>query len=530
MPILLGASYENSGHRLLKGMTITCKADGAARPEAKGSAAGDRRWEIPDGTKDVELEISVPSPAGGAPLVSSKQKLGVVAGPPAKLNPSGGWGPRVTHAAGIGVEKKAGGAMQLRLDLRFLDVTDYAAKKGATYSPTHGSRFAVLEYTGGKPACWAVLLPPSIPAKAGPEEPGVVMFLRPTGKAAYTNTDDLATGLDSMFPRYVGDQPKVPPEQLGAPDLFPSYQECGWERQLVASKKKVILLFPLPHGSDHGAAAGPTAASLTRSAVIALWDSKKIGDGHAIRPGRLALAGYSHGGKMAMTALGFATNHDLIQEAYLFDPASFPFLKGNLTTWYAKGGKTARLIAGGYQHGHMVALLPSLSAGTASVWAPSMDFWFTSAIYHGGLSRRGGPIEKLTPAGTTPAADTPSARSGIFLESYKIDPKDPMGATKLVVSAQFGKDKKTQTLTGVSHEEAAAILYHTVIPKYGGGKPATAANFATLVGKITANELHGGEPNRIGSIRHEWTVFGGMEVGGSYIGYFQRCLENSGFT
>jgi hypothetical protein len=268
---------------------------------------------------------------------------------------------------------------------------------------------------------------------------------------------------------------------------------------------------------------------LARSAVLALWDAKKIGDGHAIRPGRLALGGYSHGGKMAMTALGFASNHDAISEAFLFDPASFPALKANLTTWFAKKGKTARLIAGGYQHRHMIALLPSLTGGTASVWAPSMDFWFTSAIYQRGLSRSVGPIEQLTPTGTAPPADSPSARSGIFLESYKIDATDPLGKTTLEISAQPKARKLKQKLSGVAHEEAAAILYWTVIDKYGGGVPVTEANFATIVGKITANETHGGEPNRIGSIRHEWTVFGGMDVGGSYKGYFQRCLEESGF-
>jgi hypothetical protein len=51
-----------------------------------------------------------------------------------------------------------------------------------------------------------------------------------------------------------------------------------------------------------------------------------------------------------------------------------------------------------------------------------------------------------------------------------------------------------------------------------------------VTNRVQANDDgHHGEPNRIGSIRHEWTVFGGMDVGGSYMGFFERCLRESGF-
>ena len=56
------------------------------------------------------------------------------------------------------------------------------------------------------------------------------------------------------------------------------------------------------------------------------------------------------------------------------------------------------------------------------------------------------------------------------------------------------------------------------------------ANFLTVVGRIQTNEDGSSEMNRLGALRHEWTVFGGMGAGSAYKGFMQRCLEESGFA
>jgi len=534
MPILLGVQYDNTEHRFVKQLVIKVKTDSSDLAEASGSKAGDRKWLVPDSASSVFVSIKLPSPQGsGKQLIDSLQTFAVLAGPPSKLVPQGGtptsdWVPRLTHAAGMGVEKKAGGAFQLKLDVAFLDVTSYVKSKGGGYTPQHGSRFAILEYTGKNgPPCWAVLLPPAIPAAGGPEEPGALLFLRPTGKVAYHNSDDVGPAITGMFERYVGPQTSVPPSGLGGSGSFPNYQNCGWERQLVASRKQVILVFPLPMGSDHGDATGPRATGLVRSVLTALWDSRQIGLGHPVRPGRMALGGYSHGGKMAMMTLQHKSNHADLTEAYLFDPASFPALKGNVTAWFG-AGKILRMIAGGYQQGRMLTFLPTLSGGTATVWPDNRDFWFTAKEYQDGLSRTGGPIEHFTSVGSTPPADSPSAYSGVFLDSYSIDSANPAN-TKLKLSAKPGASKLVHDFRGVAHEEAAAVLRWAVIDKYASGKPVTAGNFATAMTFITVHDDNAGEPNRQSATRHEWTVFGGMVSGGAYKGFLERCLDGSGF-
>lgn len=543
MPILFGVNHGGTNHRFIKKMVVTLKADGATMSEEAGSALGKRRWSLPDATKHVSVVAEI-APATNSTstkkLLAVTQTFSVGGGPGAPvLTPTatmpGGFAPRVTPGAGFGAPAKPGGRFVIDIDVTFLDVTQHAAHlKGgpATFTFPNGSRFVLLESTQATPFCWMVCLPPALTSSA--TNIGGLTFFRPTLSVTYTNADDVSGALAGTD-RYFTNAKASPPFGLGDASRFPSYQSIGWEKQLVASGKAVALLYPLPHTSSYGDLATGSLHSLSAAAVTALWAEGYVGVGGKATLSRFAVGGYSHGGKVALAA--FNADSGLVDEVYLFDPASFA--GAPTKTWLGTGGRRLRMIGGGYQLAAMLAHEKSLGSANATCWPPNADFWATNAFYHSGLSHKASTPERLEPVSAAGSAtldpDGPSGHTGFFLVSVTPGTAPPTTTQVHVRAVYASGTPKAQdhTFVGLAHEEVAAILrVRAVDGVMAGAGKIDQKHFSAAITAVTSNtdpDAH--EPVRINAIRHEWTVFGGMELGAGtgYRGFFQHCLEKSGF-
>jgi hypothetical protein len=545
MPILFGVNHGGTQHRFVQNLTITVTADGTAVAEQPGSAAGNRRFSLPDTTKNVSMVAQIPPAANSSStkkLLSVTQTFSVGGNPGAPvLTPTGstpgGFVPRVTPGAGFGAPAKPGGRFAIDLDVTFLDVTRHAANLAsgpASFAFSNGSRFVLLESTQATPFCWVVCLPPAVTTAA--TNIGALTFFRPTLSDAYTNADDVSTALSGIS-RYFTDAAATPPFALGDASRFPSYQSIGWEKQLVSSGKPLALLYPLPHTSSYGALATGSLHKLSAAAVTALWAEGHVGVGGKATLARFAVGGYSHGGKVALAA--FNADSNLVDEVYLFDPASFASPPGKV--WLGgTTGRRLRMIGGGYQLANMLAHEKALgSSPNATCWPPTADYWATNPFYQSGLSHKANTPELLDPVSAAGSAtldpDSPSGHTGFFLVSATPG-NAPPDTTQIHVRAVFASGSPATldaTISGLAHEEVAAILrVRAVDGVMGGSTKIDQTHFSAAVSAVTVNtDVGAHEPARIKATRHEWTAFGGMELvpGQGYRGFFQHCLENSGF-
>jgi hypothetical protein len=111
---------------------------------------------------------------------------------------------------------------------------------------------------------------------------------------------------------------------------------AGFENALSRCGKSVVLLYPIPSGTDFGAAAtaglaGGTPSLLDRVRGL-LYARGKIGVGQtSVSGNKLALAGYSAGGLGLFSCL--LNNRQFVSEVYGFDPNGAGEQAGNLAQW-----------------------------------------------------------------------------------------------------------------------------------------------------------------------------------------------------
>ena len=85
------------------------------------------------------------------------------------------------------------------------------------------------------------------------------------------------------------------------------------------------------------------------------------------------------------------------------------------------------------------------------------------------------------------------------------------------------------TLSNISHEEAATLIVLNFLFRANRGPVTSAAEFKEAV--QSAISVSSSEPQESFRHRHPWSVFGGFfnRAGKPFLGYFQICLEQSGF-
>src|SRR5262249_22936719 len=263
-----------------------------------------------------------------------------------------------------------------------------------------------------------------------------------------------------------------------------------------------------PQGNNHGSALSSRMPSLIRSALLTLFVNGRLNKPSLFAEYKLGLSGFSAGGGKALDTLGQPGNGSQVDEIYLFEPARFSKHASQVEKWFKMGGKKLRLIAGGYHQQSMITLANTLANPADATCSPNdPDYWFSSSLYKAAVSKPG-RTERFDPVGTTPTPDFATDISGIFVKTYNVTTKQfTLSWTQASPSKIF---EKTFADTVPSQEEAASLVRWFLIDFYlTGAKVSKLADFNTIFFRINKNEDPDPEPNRIGSIRHEWTVVGG---------------------
>jgi hypothetical protein len=577
---------EPTGDSLLKKMAIRLREGGASGSELTPAADSKPRrmtFDVPDSVTALRLEVVIPSPApfsapanildmfqevnvgdlvvdgkttrGLTPTTSSRTKF------PSHPHPR----LRVTAPSSPGFS----GFWVLELDVRFLNITNYAESLvnrgfGDFSSKPHKCKWFILQHTLGTPLIWAV----GVPQNVDPEEFNVNALLffqhelqhhldpkfpgrQPGGP--YTSAENLDYNRLSQY----ADQP-VSGEvgrYIGATGLtvsFENYPNFGWDAQLNESGKPVVFVFPFPQGgvgTDFGVCNGASGAdSLFRSLFCAL-QSDDIVAGNTEDPTRLkrlAIGGWSSGMETVMSWIDTDTKKtgNIVDEIYMFDPQTdvAKRLEGDLhaheqvfRTWLGKKPRMLRMIGTAYGELQYNQIAAALSGAFSNVTVRPNDtsYWYTDPVYQQALTKPGDPVPpRFDPS--PPPTTAASTLTNVFFGSEKIpSPGSNVSSLRLGSPGLKPWTNDPKVSSTIAHVEAASLaLFKFMIIA------TDQHNFDKLTNALQSIEALPGqpppkEPNTIQKLRHPWSVMGGVDgvkgTGKPFKGFFQLCLEDSGF-
>ena len=565
MATQLVVRYGGTAHRFVANTQVQVTAAGTVQKELAGSKLGDHHFDVSASLvgSTIELLVRIPSPpalASSVPfLMDVKQNLEVMrlangvislrAHPTSPGNRfTGGFHPRLEgHLANSG----PGHLFYVEVDNAFLHVTQLAgvtnAKFAAPYlsatplptppagTPAHyGSKLFLYEYTRGRPALWAVNIPPAVKPDTKPAH--FVLFYRPIGDATvpYTNVDDASS---TSLMRYLLDPvfgPFFVVTIKGAKKLT-QIQNCGFERQVSEAKKPVIFVTPQHHANDYGDSANENWPKTLQSLKTALWAENHIGGSIAtgLDLGKKALGGFSFGGNPLFAAL--KKHRKDIDELYLFDPKGFD--PAALQQWFALGGKRLRMFGGGFEHKAMLDLEKALSTSSATTRPDTLDAWGTDRLYQTAVF-----MVALTDASAASApAGSLSARTGLFLASrlgnIGIELQGRSSAGTVIVRSlrvpEVAEDEFAAVLANYTECFADPACNAALVKEFAKSKatpPVIPVRTAADVSALAAAMV-----TRVQKTRHQWTVVGGRDSAGafdrgtSFRGFLQQAIEAGNF-
>ena len=575
--MILAWHYANWSHRLLKDAsavvsTIEHVRVAATDPDIPVSAVSfDKkgRWHytIPSGVSQVRLKVRVVDPtlSSGPPLASVEQTFSVSPLAPSSAGLYGRLHPRVVNTKAV-----SAGVIDAELDFTFLDVTDLArglqslcevrlpnptttaAMLKDFYGGAHyGASTRIYEYTGGRPATWVVVLPPAVRAPRVVDDNrapiSVCIFYRPVDNG-YKDIFDVQ--LHPIF-RYIaeGQDPisrffwlREDAKFFWALGKSPNYgfnfaPPCGYERQ-VSAQKQVMLACPVPHGDDFGDAVtkvAPLADQLVRAAHARMIDTDGIEPKAPVRRNRIALAGFSYGGGVALEALRL--NGPSVSEIYMFDPAHFNDRHVRyLARWLAADTqRKARLVRG--EHWPSTEPLARVlgqkpRAAKSRTWSepPSEDYYFLDTLYCGSLIPPffAGPrfVSQVGHPASEPLLTLARLNTDLDLEAITVgDPKQMSPRAFNLVAAAV--PAAPLPIANVNRYELTLLIL-----RRPAMLPVDSAKSWAALRAIILVDLH---------LRHQWTAFGGFDVkeklgdfaalNGNrqpdFSGYLQAAIEDS---
>ena len=371
----------------------------------------------------VRIVIDVLSPVGSVVLETIKQEFvlendGTLT-PKAENNRP--WHPRLRGPASL--KATAGSFPSLKVDLGMIlanDLVDKAAlekqynpafmrdvRSPFVADPHHGCAVHLLEFTRGMPIAWLIIVPPSLATDAGiafqldlprtfriQAQPAdmargsfdVTVFYRPAWDHSI-NTIEQFAGNDaaaSQICRYIIDPPVFGPffakhdMNVGASNaqgkIFEVNPNVGLEGQLTRSRKKTLLVLPLPNGAKYDLAESTKLPELVSSLLVCLHAAGKIAVTRLSSVGlnQLALSGFSYGGDVAIRA--WRLNRSRVDELYLFDPPSAHEFASNkeVDNWLReKRIRKLRLIGGNIAHKVFLQLASRLLPDRRKKWHDS---------------------------------------------------------------------------------------------------------------------------------------------------------------
>ena len=440
----------------------------------------------------------------------------------------------------------------------------------------HDCELHIYEMTMGKPRAWAVVVPKA--ARTGGSTCNVLVFFQPTEGREYTGVLDCPCYQKwPHLPRYTRDPQDEGPFyyqtiNASSPEMLQFFKTAQWagsspptteqlaemqkrywqwshpptgfEGQLAASGKAVVLAMPFPHGAtnDYGVAQTNGFGYLMSALGIALAADGALSEEKAgierISVTRKGVSGFSVGAGNAQ--LAFGQNQGSVKELYLFDHLSFDSLDKDTIRAWLKRGDTRLCLVGGrflssairlksqfpasqYPNVFLTPEDPSFFDTPGNIWAVALFPPARAGAWETGP-------RTLSDAGTGTATSY-SAKSNVYLTRT-----NPLSLT-------------LGTPTGVSHAvhvtsvEAAALVRQWQVPQ---GPPDTdpyadrpVENSGDLgsVSDAKAQEV-------IDNLRHQWTVQGGIGTaarfpygpqdqtnpdGAAFEGYLHFCLKHSAF-
>jgi hypothetical protein len=567
--------YANWNHVLLKNPAVRCRVEHAklnpSDPDiAVGTVVSDGkgRWHypVPAGVALVRLRVTVADPSATAnpPLASVDQTFAVAANATSSAGVYGQWHPRVLSYKAV-----SAGLWEADLDFTFLDVTDFALSLSTPcekprplttaamlkdfYATNHyGAATRVYEYTAGRPATWVVVLPRSVlvPRRDDdkPAPISVCYFFRPAGPS-YKDLSDVQ--LHPMF-RYIaeGQDPRSGffwlredaafYWSLGKSTDFVVHftPPCSYERQVTEAQKQVILACPLPHGSNFGDAVTSSARladALVRTAHARAVDDKGIEAKTPVWRNRIALAGFSFGGGVALQALRRNGLH--VSEIYLFDPAQYTDAEVKyLARWLAANRqRKARLVrADLWAANEAIARVLGYKPRTAKerTWAEpqSDDYFYLDALYSGSLVPPFFPGPRFVPQSghraSTPQVAFSQLDTDVDLDAIPIGDPKAMSPRSFMLLAPAVQNASLQ-MPGVSRYELIPMIF-----RHARLLPINSTAAWNSLSQVILNDFH---------YRHQWAALGGFDLreklgdyealNGSrqadFRGYLQSAVEDS---
>lgn len=349
-----------------------------------------------------------------------------------------------------------------------------------------------------------------------------------------------------------------PSSQFPPDENLNNFPPFNWAQQLVASKKAVVLGMPFPKSTSFGELNRPLSShsELLRSLARALQAEKHIARDRTIPAffDRVAIGGWSSGTRtVADWCAGLdkaGTLKNLVSEVYFFD--GFDDTKaalipgGPVELWFrAKAGRKLRLICTAYTEKEGIDLARRLGTTEAldlvleGGLSPSAtdvralpgrnDYFFTNALYQSSFLL---PSPTIVPSfhrrgevtqGTPDVTD----ESNVFLEAESFLQGTPTAS--ITLSFDDGGVIRRSVQRNCSVIEAAALFHYHVLPfSPSGSFIRTKVDFERLMRDLSTSQDRS-EPIRIFKLRHPWAVFGGALRNGTFVGYLQFCLEESGF-
>jgi hypothetical protein len=481
-----------------------------------------------------------------------------------------------------------------RLNPSFL--SSFSPRSSANKDPHFGCTLYALEYLTGKiPKLWFVIVPPSlntepektrnpfrhdawdprkVPARDISSDIGVLYFFRPNSKATYHDLVQVRN-LD-RFTIYMKDDETNPffIDHWSRWILAPSR---GLERQLVESNKKCIFVHPWPSAADFGDAATAQAPRLLQEIITTLHCRGALSGNkpQKLRLGRLAVGGYSHGGKIVDDMWRDTTLRSSFDELYLFDPQgrrnaiTKTFESGlptpqELRQWVDPQGKKRifRLVGGSIQHTAGLALvsttfpqwkktLAAYEQGVQGVSPPPLwcrpverDFWEGKGVnnyYAWAFWPQPGSVNApyYVPKTTTVPPPTFSSLSGppttlTQMTGIRIVKEDARG---LMVTAPPLSTRLTFVDVSSAELSGFAALYWS---KYRTPPLISSIKDLKTFFEFSRDLIVFGQTpgikdkeNDLGhGVRHQWAICGGEgngTKGPSFKGYLFLCLRDSGF-
>lgn len=573
MATQLIVEFGNTKHRFVKNTTVELVLTGPPETALKGSVPGKHMFAISSASvgNSLTLRIRIPAPpvlaaAGTTNLLDVKQVLEVVRTPagvvtlvPHKTSPGnrfvGGFHPRLTgHLKAAG----AGHLFVIALDNTFLDVSELARKGNPEYlkpydaatpilagaAPHYGAKLRLMEYTGGKPTLWVVVIPDAVtPALKSVH---LLLFFRPIGDAPqkYTFIDEAPLLKPRPVVRYLLDPsastgPFFVVNFRGARKLTKT-QLCGLERQVAEARKPLVFATPVPHSGDFGDSCNKNWSRLMPSLMLALWAGDAVGQsvpqGLALK--RIAIGGFSHGAKVTLAAL--AAHPEVVDECYLFDPPTFGDAQTSVISgWTKRGGKRLRLIGGGMVHEALIAFAAG-KGPNVTVNPAKADYWLTSPLYLAAIN-----MTKFDSSLATAAApQSLSGLTGLFhigpaSRGIGVAMQGRNSSNAVVVAARDVSSMGAEELAadGAAYVECFldAKCKVALDAEFAKLKPSVKAPKVPLGSSAEFDALIGGLTRRVRGMRHQWTVVGGEDSGGkadrqgTFKGFLQLCIEQGDF-